>query len=82
MLCTRLDFPYSLMSLVGMGFLEKKHWQALKWVLRYLRGSLMCGLEYVRKIINSNLNLTDYTNDDFSKDIDSKKSIFRYVITF
>jgi len=47
MVCTRPDIAYSV-SLVSrfMSNPGKVHWKALKWILRYIKGSLRKGLAY------------------------------------
>ena len=49
MVCSRLDLAYAV-SIVSrfMANLGIVHCQALKWVLRYLNGSLKGGLKYTR----------------------------------
>jgi len=47
MVCTRPDLSYSV-SLVSrfMANLGKAHWQALKWILRYIKGLIGKSLIY------------------------------------
>jgi hypothetical protein len=79
MVCTRPDIAH----VVGMvsRYLSnpgKVHWEAVKWVMRYLRGS-------------SNLKLTlgckkpmlvGYTDSDLAGSIDDRKSTSGYMVTF
>ena len=37
MVCTRPDLAYAVTVSRFMSNLEKQHWEAVKWVLRYLR---------------------------------------------
>ena len=50
MVCTRLEISHAV-SVVSryMDHLEKIHWQAMKWILRYLRGTSHVGLVYDKK---------------------------------
>nr|CAN76388.1 hypothetical protein VITISV_037906 [Vitis vinifera] len=68
MVCTRPDIAHAVgvvsrfMSRPG-----KQHWEAVKWILRYLKGSLdtcLC-----------------FTDADFASDIDSRKSTTGFVFT-
>lgn len=51
MVCTKPDLAYSV-SIVSrfMSNLGKDHWEALKWVLRYLKGTSEVGLLYGRGV--------------------------------
>ena len=56
----------------------KEHWEAVKWILRYLRGSsdecLYFGV--------SNSILKGYTDSDMAGDLDNRKSTTGYFFTF
>lgn len=79
MVCTRPDIAHA----VGMvsRFLSnpgREHWNAVKWIMRYLRGT-------------SNMNLclgfekpvlVGYTDADMAGDIDTRKSTSGYLINF
>nr|GFC47147.1 retrovirus-related Pol polyprotein from transposon TNT 1-94 [Tanacetum cinerariifolium] len=47
MVCTRPDIAYAV-SIVSkyLANLGKKHWEAVKWILKYLRGTANVGLIY------------------------------------
>lgn len=49
MICTRLDLAHSI-SVVSrfMTNLGKHHWEALKWILRYLKSSSKVGMLYMK----------------------------------
>ena len=55
----------------------KEHWEAVKWILRYLRGSSTSVLVF-RK---SELGLQGYVDADNGGDLDSRKSTSGYVYT-
>ena len=81
MVCTRSDIAY-FVSVVHrfMANLGKTHWHALKWILRYLRGSLSIGLSYrcgaeMRDVI------TGFVYSDYAGSIDTRNSLFGYIFT-
>ena len=52
------------------------HWKAAKQVIRYLRGAKDYMLSFKR---SDNLEVISYTDSDFARCIDSRKSTFVYV---
>ena len=56
---------------------EKQHWKAVKWILRYLKGSSDTCLCFT----DASLKLQGYVNADFAGDIDSRKSTTGFVFT-
>ena len=79
MVCTRPDIAHA----VGMvsRFLSnpgKDHWEAVKWILRYLKGtSNMCLCFGGAKPV-----LEGYTDSDMAGDLDSRKSTSGFLFTF
>lgn len=55
----------------------KRHWEVVKWILRYLKGSASSALCF-RK---SNSGLHGYVDADNVGDVDSRKSTTGYVYT-
>ncbi|RVW24170.1 Retrovirus-related Pol polyprotein from transposon TNT 1-94 [Vitis vinifera] len=55
----------------------KQHWEAIKWILRYLKGSLDTCLCFT----GASLKLQGYVDADFAGDIDSRKSTTGFVFT-
>ncbi|RVW20064.1 Retrovirus-related Pol polyprotein from transposon TNT 1-94 [Vitis vinifera] len=55
----------------------KQHWEAVKWILRYLKDSLDTCLCFT----GASLKLQDYVDADFAGDIDSRKSTTGFVFT-
>ena len=53
MVCTRLDISHAV-SVVSryMDRPRKIHWQTMKWILRYLRGTSHVDLVYVKILIS------------------------------
>nr|KYP31853.1 Retrovirus-related Pol polyprotein from transposon TNT 1-94 [Cajanus cajan] len=79
MVCTRPDIAYAVG--VVSRFLSnpgKEHWNAVKWILRYLKGTAKSCLCFG----NGNLMLTGYSDADMAGDVDSRKSTSGYLITF
>ena len=78
MVCTRLDIAH-LVGVVSrfMSRPGKQHWEAVKWILRYLKGSLYTCLCFT----GVSLKLQSYVDADFAGDIDSRKSTTGFVFT-
>lgn len=79
MVCTRPDISHAVG--VVSRFLSnpgREHWEAVKWILRYLRGSSSLRLCFG----DGKYILEGYTDSDMAGDIDSRKSTSGYVITF
>ena len=55
----------------------KHHWEAVKWILKYLRGTTGLALCFKQ----SNLGLQGYVDADMAGDVDGKKSTTGYVYT-
>lgn len=60
-----------------MSRLGKQRWEAVKWILKYLSGSLNTCLYFT----GASLKLQGYVNTDFAGNIDSRKSTTRFVFT-
>ena len=76
MVCTRLKIAHAVE--VVSRFISrpgKQHWEAVKWILRYLKGSSNTCLCFT----SASLKLQGYVNTDFAGDIDSRKSTIRFV---
>ena len=79
MICTRPDIAHAVG--VVSRFLSnpsKEHWQAVKWILRYLRGTSKICLRFG----DDKPVLCGYTDADMAGDVDTRKSISRYMMTF
>ena len=78
MVCTKPDIAHAV-GVVSrfMSRLRKQHWETVKWILRYLRGSsntCLC-------VTGGSLKLQGYVDVDFAGDIDSRKSTTGFVFT-
>ena len=78
MVCTRPDIAHVVgviskyMSHPGI-----EHWNAIKWILRYLRGTSNKCLHFGGSTTNSQ----GYVDSDFVGDIDTRRSTTCYVFT-
>jgi len=79
MVCTRPDLAHAVG--VVSRFLSnpgKEHWNAVKWILRYLQGTSSLKLCFgTEKPI-----LCGYTDSDMAGDVDSRRSTSGYLVTF
>ena len=76
MVCTRPDISQAV-SVVSryMANPGKEHWQAVKWILRYLKGTSNFCLEFGR---TSN-SLVGFVDSDYAGDLDRRRSLTGYV---
>ena len=56
---------------------RKEHWEAMKWVLRYLRGTN----NYCITFEGSNDEVCGYVDSNFASDLDKRRSTSGYVFT-
>ena len=80
MVCTRPDLAYAV-SMVSrfMANPGKEHWSAMKWILRYIRGTTGVGILYSRDA--SAGQLVGYADSDYSGDLDGRRSTTGYIFT-
>ena len=78
MVCTRLNISHAV-GVVSryMANPGKEHWLAVKWVLRYLRGTSDYCITYNR----SSEFVCGYVDSDFAGDLDKRRSTLGYVFT-
>ena len=79
MVCTRLDIAHAVGTVSR--FLSnpgREHWNAVKWILRYLRGTASMRLCFG----GNKPTLVGYSDSDLAGDIDSRKSTSGYLIKF
>ena len=79
MVCIRLDLAHAV-SVVNrfMSNLGNKHWEAVKWIFRYLRGTYKLGFTFGDK----KPMLVGYTDSNMASNKDTKKSISGYLMPF
>ncbi|KAL4559836.1 hypothetical protein LXL04_031982 [Taraxacum kok-saghyz] len=79
MVCTRPDIAHAVG--VVSRFLSnpgKKHWEAVRWIFRYLRGTSKLGITFG----NGPPNLVGFTDSDMAGNKDNMKSTSGYLMTF
>ncbi|KAL0339249.1 UNVERIFIED_CONTAM: Retrovirus-related Pol polyprotein from transposon TNT 1-94 [Sesamum angustifolium] len=80
MVCTRPDIAYAISCLNRhMSNADPPHWEALKWLLRYLNGSANLGI--VLSKCPEGADLVGYVDSNYANDRDSRKSTTPYVFT-
>ena len=81
MVCTQPDLAHA-MSVVSRYISDPgtEHWEAVKWIMRYLKGSSNTGLSY-RKNGDYREEVTGYVDSDFAANIDTRRSCTGYVFT-
>ncbi|GKE26381.1 hypothetical protein Tco_1441765 [Tanacetum coccineum] len=78
MVCTRLDIAY-VVSIVSRYLANpcKNHWEAAKWILKYLKGTADVGLVYGRDQ-GKHVDVDGFVDADYAKDPDKGRSITGY----
>ena len=79
MVCTRSDIAYAVG--VVSRFLSnpgRHHWEAVKWIMRYLRGTFKLKLTFG----SGKPILVGYTDSDMAGDVDNRRSTSGYLMTF
>ena len=81
MVCSRLDLAHAI-NVVSkfMANPGRVHWEALKWLLRYIKGSVNLCLVFGKQEISSN-KLVGYIDANFVGNIDIRKFLTGYVFT-
>ncbi|GJW05230.1 retrotransposon protein, putative, ty1-copia subclass [Tanacetum coccineum] len=79
MVCTRPDITYAV-SIVSRYLANpgKNHWEAVKWILKYLKGTADVGLVYGRDQ-GKHVDVDGFVDADYAKDPDKGRSITGYV---
>lgn len=78
MVCTRPNIVHAVEVVSRyMSNLGRQHWEAVKWILRYLRGTTDKALCFK----GSGMKLKGFVDLDLGNDVDNKKSTTRYVYT-
>ncbi|GKG32802.1 hypothetical protein Tco_0430312, partial [Tanacetum coccineum] len=80
MMCTRPYITYAVCVtsryLVNPG---KNHWEAVKWILKYLWGTTNVGLVYGTNRGN-HMDVTGFVDSEYAKDPDKGRSITSYAL--
>ena len=78
MVCTRPDLAYAAILISRfMSNPDKEHWHAMKWVLRYVKGTVNHGLLY-KKSKSVDNQLTGFCDSDYYGDLDRRRSLTGY----
>lgn len=81
MVCTRPDLAYAL-SVVSR-FISNpgdEHWKALKWIMRYVKGSLDIGLVYSADA-HYETEIAGFVDSDYAGSLDTRRSLTGYAFT-
>ena len=79
MVCTRPDIAHVVGTVSRfLSNPSRKHWNAVKWILRYLYGTIDMKLYFG----GDKPTLMGYSDSDMVGDIDSRKSTSDYLIKF
>jgi len=81
MVCTRSDLS-QVVSMVSryMHDPDRSHWEAVKWILRYIKGTIDVGLIF-KKDVTGKQECIRYIDSDYAKDLDKRQFIMGYVFT-
>ncbi|KAK4386046.1 Retrovirus-related Pol polyprotein from transposon TNT 1-94 [Sesamum angolense] len=80
MVSTRPDIAYAISCLSRyMSNPGPSHWDALKWLLRYLNGSNNYGITFSKD--PQGASLVGYVDSNYANDRDNRKSTTSYVFT-
>ncbi|WVY90035.1 hypothetical protein V8G54_035549 [Vigna mungo] len=81
MVCTRPDVAHGV-SVLSQFMVNPgpTHWEALKWMLRYIRGSLGTGLSFQNNFQGGGY-IEGFVDSDFAGCMDTRKSRSGYVFT-
>ena len=79
MVCSRSDLVY-VVSVVSRFMADpgKQHWEVLKWVLRYLKGSQNIGLMYSKASLSTKVE--SFVDLDYAGSLDTRKPLTGYVL--
>jgi len=78
---TRPDLSQAVSIISGyMHDPEKGHWEVVKWVLRYIKGTIYVGLIFEKDSIYKQ-ECIGYVESDYEGDLDKRRSTTEYVFT-
>ncbi|KAJ4723712.1 Retrovirus-related Pol polyprotein from transposon TNT 1-94 [Melia azedarach] len=75
---SRVPYASAVGSLMFMGEPGKEHWQAVKRIFRYLKGTFDVGLIYGG---DTQCLMTGFSDSDYAGDVDSRRSMTGYVFS-
>jgi hypothetical protein len=74
MVCTLPNIAISVVSHY-LSCPGRVHWEAVKWIIRYMKGTTNVHLEFGR----SDTKLTGYVDSDFMGDLDKRRSLTAFI---
>lgn len=80
MVCTRPDLAHAMS--VTSKFMEnpkKSHWNAVKWIFRYLKGSINMVLAYGRAHTEEEASILGNSDANYAADLDKRRLTIGYV---
>ncbi|KAL5722141.1 hypothetical protein ACHQM5_005698 [Ranunculus cassubicifolius] len=81
MVCSRPDISHAVGTVSRyMHNPGKPHWEAVQWILRYLKGTMNVGLEF-KKLEDTKSLCVGYVDSDYAGDMDKRRSTTGYVFT-
>lgn len=82
MICTRADLAYAISATNNyMTEYGREHWNALKWILRYLKGAGNLGIVYEHESERKWDPILGYCDLDYATNLDTRRSQTGYVFT-
>ncbi|RVW17190.1 Retrovirus-related Pol polyprotein from transposon TNT 1-94 [Vitis vinifera] len=80
MVCSQPDIAHSVSILSRfMANSGKEHWNGVKWLIRYVRGSLGAGLKF--RSSKEGVGIIGYVDSDYARDLDKRRSTTCYIFT-
>ncbi|KAE8691550.1 ABC transporter B family member 18 [Hibiscus syriacus] len=80
MVCTSPDLAHVLSQVCKcMSKPGKQHWEAVKWIFRYLKGTVGYGIVFCSQ--RDNPLVVKYVDSDYVGDLDNRRSTTGYVFT-
>uniref|UniRef100_A0A2N9EER7 CCHC-type domain-containing protein n=1 Tax=Fagus sylvatica TaxID=28930 RepID=A0A2N9EER7_FAGSY len=80
MVCTRPDLAHAVSTVSRyMANPGREHWNAVKWIFRYLKGTAEHGILFSRQLGTN--SVVGYVDADYAGEVDDKRSTTGYVFT-
>ena len=80
--CTRPDLSQAI-SMVSRYMYDpgKGHWEAVKWIIRYIKGAMNVGLE-LKKDVTGKPECIEYVDSDYAgEDLDKRQSTYVFTLS-
>ena len=79
MVCTRPDLAHAVSTVSKyMANPGREHWKAVKWMFRYLRGTVGSGIMFAKQ---DQISVVGYVDADYAEGMDDRRSTTGYVFT-